>query len=95
MHGRHRGDSGMHWMESFGNGYGTIWMILFWILLVVIAVYLIAKIIKNSNKKKPVGPKEEKLDNAPLQILQERLAKGEMDEVEYERLKDIIRRDNE
>jgi len=90
MNGPHHGGNGMHWMHTYGNGYGIIWMILFWILLLSIVVYLIVKIIKSSKKELP-QPTEQK--QTPLHILQERLVRGDIDEAEYERLKAIIKKD--
>ncbi|WP_040980893.1 MULTISPECIES: hypothetical protein [Oceanobacillus] len=65
------------------NGYGSFWamilMILFWIGLISFGIFLITNFI-NGDKKK-----------TSLQIIKERLAKGEIDELEYERLKSIIK----
>jgi len=77
---------GMHGMY----GYGSIWMIVFWVILIGFGIYLVKRFIngdKNSvNKNKK---------NTPLQTLQERLARGEIDVEEYEHLKSIIKRDKD
>lgn len=71
-------------------GYGPIWMIVFWVVLIGFGIYLLMKFINGDSKNnRNVNNKK----NAALQILQERLVKGEIDEVEYEYLKDIIKRD--
>jgi len=54
-------------------------MIIFWIGLISFGVYLVTNFIKGDKKK------------TPLQIIKERLAKGEIDELEYERLKSVIK----
>ncbi|WP_042536130.1 MULTISPECIES: SHOCT domain-containing protein [Oceanobacillus] len=65
------------------NGYGSFWtvilMIIFWIGLISFGIFLIASFIKGDKKR------------TPLQIIKERLAKGEINELEYERLKSIIK----
>ncbi|GAA0316507.1 MULTISPECIES: SHOCT domain-containing protein [Oceanobacillus] len=69
----------MHMM----NGHVAFWpmllMIIFWIGLISFGVYLVTNFIKGDKKK------------TPLQIIKERLAKGEIDELEYERLKSVIK----
>lgn len=75
-------------------GFGSIWMIVFWIafwtLLIIVGIYLLMKFISPGNK----NVKNDQNDkNTPLNTLQERLAKGEINESEYEHLKSIIERD--
>ncbi|GAB3804433.1 SHOCT domain-containing protein [Virgibacillus kimchii] len=67
----------MHYM------HGSIWpmlsMIIFWGVLIIIGYYLVSDYKKGGRK------------NNSLDILKERLAKGEINEAEYERLKEIIK----
>ena len=69
------------------NGYGSFWamvlIIIFWIGLISFGIFLITNFI-NGDKKR-----------TPLQIIKERLAKGEIDELEYKRLKSIIKQNEE
>lgn len=66
------------------HGYSSIWplagMIIFWAGLMIIGFFLVSNYINGGRKK---GPKE---------ILKERLAKGEIDESEYEKLKSILKK---
>lgn len=71
----------MHTTHGYGAMWSTPWMLIFWIVLIGLGIYLITNFIHNGKKQ------------TPLQILQKRLAKGEIDETEYERLKAIIERD--
>jgi len=68
----------MHFM----HGYGSIWpmagMIIFWVGLIVIGFFLVSNYVNGGRKK------------SPQEILKKRLAKGEIDESEYERLKSIL-----
>jgi len=73
-------------MYDFIGGYSPIWMILFWIVLIIFLVYLI---IQFTNKKK----NNEQTNKMPLFILQERLARGDISEDEYNNLKSIIEKD--
>ncbi|CEI82993.1 hypothetical protein J18TS1_07090 [Oceanobacillus oncorhynchi subsp. incaldanensis] len=69
----------MHMMNGYGSFWTVILMIIFWIGLISFGIFLIASFIKGDKKR------------TPLQIIKERLAKGEINELEYERLKSIIK----
>ena len=77
-------------------GFGAIWMIIFWFVLIGMCValigsgiYLFTKLISGNNKHINNNREINYSQNKPLQTLQEQLAKGEIDEAEYERLKAI------
>jgi len=76
----------MHWDYGWGIGmglgFGWLLMILFWILLILGIVYLV-KLVAGSSKK---GEKEE----AALDILKKRYAKGEISREEFERIRDDL-----
>lgn len=65
------------------NGYGVFWwmMMLFWIGLFILGIYLVSSYINGGRRR------------TPIQILKERLAKGEISEAEYEQLKSVLERD--
>lgn len=71
------------------DGYGFMfwtWLIpLFFLLLMGIAVYMIYRNNKMSKQSKHSG--EGQTNNRALEILDERYAKGEIDEEEYKRMK--------
>lgn len=66
--------------DSIGMGFGGPFMWLFWIFLVIVIVWAV-KAASGSNK----GPTE-KLKPA-LDILNERYAKGEIDQQEFEQMR--------
>ncbi|MBU5467034.1 SHOCT domain-containing protein [Virgibacillus sp. MSJ-26] len=71
-------------------GYGSIWMIVFWVILIGFGIYLVKRFINGDKNSVNKNNK-----NTPLQTLQERLARGEIDVEEYEHLKSIIKRDKD
>ena len=68
--------------HGFGFGGGFMW--LFWILLIV-AILWAVKAAAVSDRKG--GGK----DKSPLEILQERFARGEIDEEEFERKRKLLK----
>lgn len=76
------------------NGYGSIWMMVFWILLIALGVFLLIRFIKDDGKRSNSDKEKNQNDN-PLFTLKERLAKGEIEEAEYYHLREIIKSDED
>ena len=77
--------------NGFGWGMGyfnPVLPILFTLLIVGLVFYTIYYIIGNTNKKNTAS---QKADSHALNILKERFARGEIDDEEYERRKNILR----
>jgi len=73
----------MHWGDfGWGMGFGSIWMILFWGLVIAGIAYFIQTI---SGRSKMRGSEE-----TPLDILKKRYAKGEISKEEFEKMKDDL-----
>lgn len=70
----------MHWSENYGfaMGFGWMFMILFWVLVIFIVVSLV--------KRTGSGEKE-----TAEEILKKRYARGEISKEEFERMKKDIR----
>jgi len=70
----------MHWMDGHGAmGLGWIFMVLFWVFVVAVGVAFAGYLGPRGNGSGGAGRQ------TPLQILQERYARGEIDREEYER----------
>ena len=62
-------------------GFGTIWMILFWGVIIALIIWVVKRLTKNtdSNNKKN-----------PLDIAKERYARGEITKEEFEEIKKTL-----
>ncbi len=77
---------GVHWWEWL---IGFVGMVAFWGLIIYAGWYLLTGLTRNTaapgpQPGQPAGPPQAK------QILDERLARGEIDADEYRRLRDLI-----
>lgn len=66
-------------MDGYGYGFGGLVMVLFWIFVVALVVWLVLTLARSQNQPGSTGPST----NSALRILQERLARGEIDAEEY------------
>jgi len=66
---------------GWGMGFGMVFMLLFWILVILGIVVLIRWLMMQPSQGR--GSR----DKAPLEIVQERYARGEIDREEYEQKK--------
>ena len=74
----------MHDWSGFGGwgmSFGFIFMLLFWTLLILGIASLIRWLMTQS------APSRSSRDKTPLEIVQERYARGEIDREEYEQKK--------
>ncbi|MBI3146848.1 MAG: SHOCT domain-containing protein [Pseudogulbenkiania sp.] len=62
----------------WGMGLGVVFMILFWLLIILGVAALIRWLLSQS------GRNQEARHKTPLEIVQERYARGEIDREEYE-----------
>ncbi len=67
---------------GWGMGFGWIFMILFWALVILGVVYIVRALSRKAGRS---GPEE-----TPLDILKKRYAKGEITKEEFERMKDDL-----
>lgn len=71
-------------MTGFGMGFGFIWMVLFWVLIIGGSVALLAAIFPKLAKTQPNGTAV--ADDA-LVILKKRYAQGELSKEEFEAIR--------
>lgn len=69
----------MFGLHGFGGGF----MWLFWMVGLVVLIWALKLIIQGETERRSEG-------NSPLKILEERLAKGDIDQEEYEQKKRIL-----
>jgi putative membrane protein len=69
-------------MDGWGMGFGWIFMVLFWVLVVFGAVYIVQSISRRTGQPRS--------DETPIDILKKRYAKGEITKVEFERMKEDL-----
>jgi putative membrane protein len=68
--------------HGWGMGSGYVWII--GIIIIIVAIWLIVKTMsRNDNRNAPI-------DKSPMDILNERFARGEISKQEYEEKKKAI-----
>lgn len=73
----------MQWGNyGWGMGFGWIFMVLFWAVVVLGIVYIVQTISRRAGQSGTEG--------TPLDILKKRYAKGEITKEEFERMKDDL-----
>jgi putative membrane protein len=78
-------------MDGWDGGMGVLgWtlMIIFWIALVALIGLAIARLVPSSASRSSEETKDER--PSPKRLLEERLARGEIDVETYERLRDAL-----
>ena len=70
-----------HSFGGWGMGFGFIFMLLFWGLVIFAIAALVRWLMTQSS------PGRSSRDKSPLEIVQERYARGEIDREEYEQKK--------
>lgn len=78
----------MWWNHSWGSGWG--WILVMAVVMVV-CVAMMARMMRHGGSG-PVRPADNRDEDAPERILARRLASGEIDVAEFERLRDALRR---
>ncbi len=75
---------------SFGySGFGIILMILFWAVIIVVAVWVLSKLfpqVTSFTAPPSNGKRSEPAEN-PLDILKQRYARGELNQTQYDEMR--------
>ncbi len=77
-------------MMGFGfGGMGFVYMLIFWIVVIALAIWLLSRLFPRVNHNSSSGPVTQHDDRseAPLEILQQRYARGELSKTEYEEMR--------
>lgn len=70
-------------MDEVGHGWGMGWWWIFGFLIFILAIWLILKAVNQSSRTT-------NSDKTPLDILNDRYARGEIDKQEYEQRKNDL-----
>ncbi|MGB5233618.1 MAG: SHOCT domain-containing protein [Candidatus Macondimonas sp.] len=75
-----------NWSEfgGWGMGFGFLFMILFWAFVILGIVALLRWLMRESQDRRMQDGRSLPRDKTPLEIVQERYARGEIDREEYE-----------
>ena len=75
----------MHWGYGWGMGFGWVFMLFFWVL-VILGFFYVIRIGMSGAKKNNGG-------ETAMDILKKRYAKGEITKEEFEKIKDDLKAD--
>ena len=76
---------------GMGAGYGWIFMLVFWVLLITVVVWVVTWLVPGSARG--AGDRQQDVHETPLEILDRRLASGEIDIEEYVRVREQLTTD--
>ena len=77
-------------MMGFGfGGFGMVYMLIFWIAVIGLAVWLLSRLFPGGADGAISGTttRRSAADESPLEILQRRYARGEISQREYEQMR--------
>lgn len=83
-------------MMGFGmGGLGLIFMIVFWVTIIALAVWLLSSLFPQvkSASSFPSTAQRSEPPESPLEILKQRYARGEISKAEYEEMRRDLERD--
>jgi putative membrane protein len=77
---------------GFG-GFGLIFMILFWVLIIVGAVWLVSRLFPQTTRvsSPPAGSDRSEVPASPAEILKRRYAQGEISTAEFQEMREQLR----
>jgi putative membrane protein len=76
----------------WGMGFGLLFMILFWALIILGIVALVRWLVRESQAGRQQDGRALPRDKTPLEIVQERYARGEIDRAEFEQKRQDLQR---
>lgn len=89
-HGDSEDEEHHHMMEGFDSigtmGYGWLWMVIFWVVMIAVIIGVILLIFQVSSPQNI----QKNNQKSPLNILEERYAKGKINQEEFEKRKKIL-----
>ena len=76
-------------MMGFGFGFGWIMMVIFWVVVVGLAVWLLSLLFPRVTHSNPAGgaPQHTGTLESPAEILKQRYARGEITQEQFEQMR--------
>lgn len=75
----------MHWDHGWGMGFGWLFMLVFWAVVIAAIVFLVRSL--------PAGPGRHEKGETALDILKKRYARGELSHDEYIKARDELKKE--
>ena len=69
-------------MMGFGMGFNSIWMIIFWVVIIGGGIWALAALFPRANSSPPAGHGDD-----ALAMLKERYARGKISKEEYQSIR--------
>jgi len=77
----------MYWTHHMMGRGGGLGMVLFWVIVIVLVALVIKWIVPKANKRE----KSQDDSSAPMDILRQRYARGEIDKAEFKEKKKVLK----
>lgn len=78
-------------MMGMGFGFGLVFMVLFWLMIIALAVWLLGKLFPRISDPSMTFQREG--PEKPIEILKRRYVQGEISGPEYEEMAKVIQAD--
>jgi len=75
--------------HGYGAWFGGSFMWIFWILLILVVVWIVKAALSPSGGDRPTDIKQQ--EKTPMELLEERFVRGEIDEEEFEHKRKLLR----
>lgn len=74
---------------GYGGGFGMIAMVIFWVVIIALAVWLLSRVFPGATRNAPSNgtpPRSDTLES-PTEILKKRYARGEITKEQFDQMR--------
>ena len=75
-------------MMGMGFGVGLILMVLFWLMVIGLAIFLLSNLFPKANDS--IESQEREPSKSVLEILKQRYARGELSDTEFKKMREVL-----